>query len=1072
MKKSNIEPPSLSSSSENIREELLEFAHPLYYIREKTPIGWLLQLALESGDWKFTANHNNGDLYTVTHESGVQFLAELKKGKSKDKGTYSIKGCVRNVANKYRSFFDNVNIHGVGDDGWKLRPAQLGATYSLLAHWSLTNDVATIVLPTGTGKTETMLVSTLIDRAERTLVIVPTIDLKDQIAKKFMTWGILRNLGVIPQNTPNPKVLVLNKTLSDLSSVDVLKKADVVVSTPAFLARTTGDVKAKLPDAFSHVYFDEAHHVVAGEWDVLKGLFSGSKIVQFTATPYRNDRIPIEGKIVYNYPLSQAIEDGCFSKISLLTVDERHPKKKDRAIADVAMRRLTEDRKKGFVRHRMMVRAETASIAEQLFENYKKWFPNERIALVHAQVKGKKKIVERIKNHEFDIVVCVDMLKEGFDYPNFKIAAVHGIHKSLAVLLQFIGRFTRTHKDLGDASFIVNYAEEKMSVELENLLQEGTGWEDVIKEVADAKKAEAESLLSFLQDCKPFSGFDSPDITLNPKLVYPALSCVCYKCNEVDWREFKSAFDLKKYALSQPYINTNENVFYFTTQKREKVKWARAKEMRDQTWNLVVMHHDTNNNILYVGFSEKRLDVDTLVKAVTGSEPSSIKGDKVFRSFDSIKRLSIVHAGIFKPANHLHRYSRLSGADVTTELTRWKTGGRCDKSDFVGVGFRDGFPVSIGASVKGKIWSPARAGDLKEWKAWCLAVGAMITNDSIDSNLLLEDSAKKTNLEESYPDDIIVLAADWADTLYDRIHKITLELPSKKTFLLSEASLKHTEIKDKSASFELKLLNDSFSFSVVLGGEKGFSIDGLDGANVNVEGLKSTPITLKQFFQENPPTMFLLNGCTIAGCVHTDYGECDVQDIPSDRIEALCWDGVNFSVESHYKGSNPRDGSIQEYMMKRLVHNGAKIVFNDDNSGESADIVAIFMDDDDIRFELVHCKYSKEESGARLSDLYEVCGQAIVSLRYKWKPEEFIRHLERRDGTGVLKKRRFYHGDLDTLKQVSKALKYSNVSFEFAIAQPGVSIAALNADMKRLLGSVYSTVIEMTETRLKCYFSK
>ncbi len=1071
MKSDNAGQSFLFNSKEESRQEVLEFEHPLFFLREKTSIGWLSQLALESGDWKFTAIRKNGDLYTVTHESGVQFLAELKEGKGKDKGTYTIIGCVQDVASKDRSFFDNVNIHGVGVDGGGLRAAQLGATYSLLAHWSLAKDVATIVLPTGTGKTETMLVATLADRAKRILVIVPTLDLKDQIADKFMKWGILRKLGVIPQNAPNPKVLILNKTLPNSSSVEVLKKADVVVSTPALLARTTDDVKEKLLDVFSHVYFDEAHHVVAGEWDVLKGLFRESKIVQFTATPYRNDRRPIEGKVVYNYPLSQALKDDCFSKISLLTVDERHPKKKDRAIADVAMQRLVEDRENGFIRHRMMVRAETAQKAEQLFGDYKKWFPDERIALVHAQVKGKREIVERIKNNEFDIVVCVDMLKEGFDYPEFKIAAVHGIHKSLAVLLQFIGRFTRTQKGLGDASFIVNYAEEKMSVELENLLQEGTGWEDVIKEVADAKKEEAESLLSFLQGCKPYSGFDSPDITLNPKLVYPALSCVCYKCRKVNWGSFKDAFDLKKYALSQPYINAEENVFYFTTQKREKVKWARAKEMRDQTWDLVVMHHDAESNMLYIGHSEKRLDVDGLVENITDGKPVPIKGDSVFRSFDSIKRLCIVHAGIFKPANHLHRYSRLSGADVTTELTKWKSGGRCDKSDFVGVGFRGGFPVSIGASVKGKIWSPARIGDLKGWKTWCLEIGAMITNDAIDSNLLLEDSAKKINLD-SYPDDIVILAADWADSLYDRIHKVTVELPGERSYLLAEASLKSTGLSAQKANFELTLLDDSFLFSIVLGGEKGHYVEGLDDSDVKVDGLKAATISLKQFFQENPPTMFLLNGCTISGCVHTDYGECDIQDIPSDRIEALKWDGVDYTIESHYKGNEPRDDSIQEYMMKRLMQSGAKIVFNDDNSGESADIVAIFMEDDAIQFELVHCKYSKAESGARLSDLYEVCGQAIVSLRYKWKPEEFIKHLERRNATGVLKGKRFYCGDLDALEQVKKALKYSNVSFEFAIAQPGVKASALNDDMKRLLGSVYTTVIEMTETKLRCYFNE
>ncbi|MCP4118641.1 MAG: DEAD/DEAH box helicase family protein [Desulfobacteraceae bacterium] len=1067
------EPPEqllLFPDEERYRQEILEFTHPLYFLREKTPIGWLFQLALESGDWKFKAVHMNDDIFTVTHESGLSFLAELKKGKGKGRGTYTIKGCIQDANKKDRSFFDVINIHGVGDNGMRLRPAQLGAIYSLLAHWSLTNDVATVVLPTGTGKTETMLVTTLVDRAERTLVVVPTLDLKEQIAEKYMSWGMLRKLGVIPQNTPNPKVLVLTKTIFDFTSINLLKSADVVISTPALLARTSEEVKNKLKDVFSHVYFDEAHHVVAREWNALKSLFKESKIVQFTATPYRNDRQPIEGDIVYNYPLSQALEDDCFASISLVTVDERHPKKKDKAIADAAMVRLLEDRKKGYKRHRMMVRAETKNHAEKLYEDYIKWFPNERIVLVHSKIKGKKNIVNEIKKGKYDVIVCVDMLKEGFDYPDFKIAAVHGVHKSLAVLLQFIGRFTRTQEGLGDASFIVNYAEEKISVELENLFQEGSGWEHVIKEIADAKKAEAESLLSFLQGCKPYSGFDSPNITLNPKLVYPALSCVCYKSSKVDWIEFKKAFDLKKYAISQPYINTAENVFYFTTQKREKVKWARTKEMRDQKWDLVVMHHDAANHLLYVGYSEKRLDINTLVEKIVGDTPlSPIKGDSVFRSFDSIKRLCIVHAGIFKPANQLHRYSRLSGADVTTELTRWKTEGRCDKSDFVGVGFRDGFPVSIGASVKGKTWSPARVGDLKEWKAWCLEIGRMITDDTIDSNLLLEDSAKKQHID-SYPE-VVVLAADWADTLYERVHKITLELPGGKSIMLAEASLKHTGFRGGKADFILRILKESISFSIVLGGEKGHSVEGLGNCEIKVDGLKTATLSLEQFFQENPPTMFLLNGCTISGCIHTDYGECDIQDIPRNRVEALTWEDVDYTTESHYKGSKPRENSIQEYMMKRLVNLGAKVVFNDDNAGESADIVAVFADDGVLRFELIHCKYSKVVPGARLADLYEVCGQTIVSLRYKWKPEELIKHLERRNATGILKGKRFYHGTPEGLGEIKNALKYSDVKFEFAIAQPGVKISELNYDMKRLLSSVYSTVVEMTETKLRCYFN-
>ncbi len=1051
-------------------QEILEFESPLYYRHEINEIGVISQLALEAGNWQFRAVHEEGILYKVTHDTGVSFLAELKKGTGKNKGTYQIKGCVQRTTDNSQSYFDDVKINGVGESGECLRPAQIGAVYSLLSHWSLTKDVATVVLPTGTGKTETMLVATLADQATRTLVIVPTVDLKNQISEKFSTWGILRKLGVIPKTAPNPTVLTLKKTIMDEEFISKLESVDVVVSTPALLARATPAVKEKLKSLFSHIYFDEAHHVTATEWDAIKNLFRNSKIVQFTATPYRNDRKPIEGKVLYNYPLSQALKDKCFSKISLVAVDERHPRKKDKAIADAAMSRLMEDRENGWNRHRMMVRAEQKNHAEELYSKYKEWFPNERIVLIHSGTKGRKLVVDDIKNGEYDIVVCVDMLKEGFDYPDFKIAAVHGMHKSLAVLLQFIGRFTRTQQGLGDASFIVNYAEEKMSVELENLFQEGSGWEEVISEIADAKKEEAESLLSFLQGCLPYSGFDSPDIELNPKLVYPALSCVCFNSSKAEWSAFKDAFNLNKYALSQPFINEEENVFYFTTQKREKVKWARTNTMRDQTWDLIVMHHDPSSNILYIGYSEKRLDIDTLVEKITGEEPSPINGDCVFRSFDSIKRLSIVHAGIFKPANHLHRYSRLSGADVTTELTKWKAGKRCQKSDFVGVGFRGGFPVSVGASVKGKVWSPARVGDLKEWKTWCLDMGRMITDSNINSNQILEDSAAKVQLE-NYPDDLIVLATDWSETLYDRIHKITIEATNSQSLMLSECALMYNSCSGKKANLTLNLFNKSISFSIILGGEKGHSINGLDDCKVSIEGLKSSAIPLKQFFEENPPTLFLLNGCTISGCIHTDYGDSFSQQIPTDRIESLNWENVKYTIESLYKSSEKRDNSIQEYMMKRLINQGAKVVFNDDNSGESADIVAIFLEEELIRFEMVHCKYSKASSGARLSDLYEVCGQAIVSLRYKWKPEELLKHMERRNGAGVLKGKRFYHGNVSDVDDIRKALKYTNVQFEFAVAQPGVEKSHISQDMRNFLGSVYSTVVEMTETKLKCYFN-
>src|SRR5690606_1353674 len=333
----------------------LKLQKPLYLIKEKVKCGHISQVALGQGTHQLIAAKQYANNYQITHKNGFTCLVELKYLN----GAYECIGLAKSVINEAAP--DDFRIEGTGATGQSLRTAQKGALYSLLAHWPTSKAAAMVVLPTGTGKTETMLATVLADKAIRTLVIVPTIDLKNQTTNKFATWGKLRELGVISGKTPNPTVCTLNKTLAD---IDELEKATVVVSTPALIARAHPDVKAKLKKVFSHVFFDEAHHIAAQEWKDLKALFAGVKMVLFTATPYRNDRAPVDGKMVYNYSLKQALADGVFSKISLISVDQRHPKHKDKAIADAAMARLLEDRKNGWTRHKMMVRTEKRSDAE------------------------------------------------------------------------------------------------------------------------------------------------------------------------------------------------------------------------------------------------------------------------------------------------------------------------------------------------------------------------------------------------------------------------------------------------------------------------------------------------------------------------------------------------------------------------------------------------------------------------------------------------------------------------------------------------------------------------------------
>lgn len=73
-----------------------------------------------------------------------------------------------------------------------LRRPQIGALHASLAHLTRSGSPATIVMPTGTGKTETMLALNAHECFERLLVVVPNDALREQVAGKFETFGVLR----------------------------------------------------------------------------------------------------------------------------------------------------------------------------------------------------------------------------------------------------------------------------------------------------------------------------------------------------------------------------------------------------------------------------------------------------------------------------------------------------------------------------------------------------------------------------------------------------------------------------------------------------------------------------------------------------------------------------------------------------------------------------------------------------------------------------------------------------------------------------------------------------------------
>jgi hypothetical protein len=126
----------------------------------------------------------------------------------------------------------------------------------------------------------------------------------------------------------------------------------------------------------------------------------------------------------------------------------------------------------------------------------------------------------------------------------------------------------------------------------------------------------------------------------------------------------------------------------------------------------------------------------------------------------------------------------------------------------------------------------------------------------------------------------------------------------------------------------------------------------------------------------------------------------------------------------------------------------AAVIFYDHGSGEIADYVAITEERDATIFALYHCKGSAESApGARVDDVFEVCGQAQKSVAWASlaRLEKRLRYRQSEP--------RFVRGTAALLQEILVRAKDRRQQFEIKIVQPGISKARLSPAMAECLGA-------------------
>lgn len=405
----------------------------------------------------------------------------------------------RQPADVLQSFEGAIGFRSPDEPGALRRP-QIGALHAVVGYWtSALPEPGVVVMPTGTGKTETMIAVMVATRPPRLLVLVPTAALRSQLAAKFETLGVLQREGIVAASALRPNVGWLEHGLSTAADADELGDAtNVVVATPQVLDACAAEARERLLAAFTHLIVDEAHHAPATSWSQVISAFAGRPVLLFTATPFREDGRSLPGRLIYRFPLREAQRDGYFTRIdykAVLSLEDT-----DRQLAQEAVARLRADLAQDFD-HVLMARVSSVDRAKAVVRLYEEQAPDLGPVVMYSAQPARRRAAAMTNLHTraCRIVVCVDMLGEGFDLAALKIAAIHDAKKSLGPMIQFIGRFSRTSADaeLGTASVFVARDPEMALSPLRDLLAEDADWNSLLRDITDRATGAVEELSAF-----------------------------------------------------------------------------------------------------------------------------------------------------------------------------------------------------------------------------------------------------------------------------------------------------------------------------------------------------------------------------------------------------------------------------------------------------------------------------------------------------------------------------------------------------------------------------------------------
>ncbi len=840
----------------------------------------------------------------------------------------------------FSEYYKSLVFSKDGEDQKGLRNAQMGAIHAISSYFSLNKQKAAIVvMPTGSGKTAVLMMAPYVLSSKRVLVVTRSRMVCGQIAEEFKTLKTLIEINVFSDSIVKPKVLELEHDFCDLDTIDIMNQ-DVIVSTPnCALSLSESDIIKKNIDI---VLIDEAHHVPAKTWQKILINLSNAKQILFTATPFRMDKKEIKGDIIYNYPLSMAYSDGIFGEIHYIPIELS--KNKDELIARKAEQVFILDRERGF-RHYLMVRTSTKKSAKYLEELYSQ-ITNLKLKRIDSSMKNSvvKKRIEELKDNKLDGIICVDMLGEGFDFPNLKIAAIHSPHKSLAITLQFIGRFARTNaNDIGSAKFIA-MNDYELEIENKHLFVSDAIWQDIIINMSEDKTRKEENHKEYLKK------FETDGSTSGPK--YISLHAIRPNCHakvyKISGFDIDGIFPDECNVADRVYVNKQDKTIIGIGEDLTPPKWMNGDLLKNIEYKLFIVHYQERTGFLFIYSQFKSEKMYEAIVSAFCETYNKISQNKMNRVLGDLNEFEFFNAGMLNRYNSGESYRISSGFDVSEAIDpstgrMYSTGHAFCKANTTSQS------LTIGYSSGSKIWSSSYF-SVPEYISWCNENGSKIGNDEIivktNTNFDLLPIAKEL---EEYPDNLFMV--DFNPETYNIPPVIFMDKEQGTKFTLLDSLIKIVNINKSVVKLSIKF--DDY--------EEIFECD----TQGRYQTIKSNlmlkcgryKLNVSEYLNTYPLLFRTTDDATISGNNRFE-GNPDALIYDNSTIEAIDWENYGTDVTLEFDNSKKNSGKSIQAVLKKILESDPqnKYIIYDHSNGEIADYITIREEEYSFHISLFHVK--------------------------------------------------------------------------------------------------------------------